>query len=83
MIVEWTRDEEAKYQASLIAKEVDKFRSESAEREKELLANVSSSRPTSKATKEAKRTPSPDKGKKTKGKGFIISLIYIFELIYI
>lgn len=66
MIVDWTRDEEAKYQAGLIAKEVDKFRSESAEREKEILANATTSRPTSKSTKEP--PPSPDKGKK-KGKG--------------
>lgn len=66
MIVEWTRDEEAKYQASLVAKEVEKIRSESVEREKEALANISSSRPTSKATKE--NAPSPDKGGKDKGK---------------
>lgn len=72
MIVDWTRDEEAKYQANLVAKEVDEFRSESADREKEKLANVSSSRPTSKSTKEivaAASSPTGGKGgKKTKGK---------------
>jgi hypothetical protein len=29
MIIEWTRDEEAKYQANLVTKEVDKFSSDS------------------------------------------------------
>ena len=67
MIVDWTRDEEAKYQANLVAKEVEKIRSESMEREKELLANASSSRPTSKSTKEP--PASPDKSKKKPGKG--------------
>jgi hypothetical protein len=43
MIVDWTRDEEAKYQAGLVAKEVDTFRLASsldmANKTKESLIN--------------------------------------------
>jgi hypothetical protein len=58
MIIDWTRDEEAKYQASLVAKEVDKFRSESS-----MEKDLTSSRPSSKTSKKGGST-SPDKGKK-------------------
>ncbi len=54
MIVDWTRDEEAKYQASLVARDVDKYRSESAA-EKELNGTIaaSSQSPRSKSSKKA------------------------------
>ena len=57
MIIEWTRDEEAKYQANLVSKEVDKFASESKEKEE----NSASSRLSNKSKQQS---PSPDKAKK-------------------
>jgi hypothetical protein len=57
MIIEWTRDEEAKYQASLIAKEVDHFRAESS-MDKD-LSQISS--PRSKSSKKEKLSSSEDK----------------------
>ena len=65
MIIDWTRDEEAKYQASLLAKEVDIYRSESTEKHS---TNTTISRANSKLSK--KESPSPDKGKKLKPKGY-------------
>lgn len=67
MIVEWTRDEEAKYQASLIAREVNKFTSASMESMKK--EKDASSRSSSKASKK-NRSPSPEKKKKKEGKNF-------------
>ena len=60
MIIEWTRDEEAKYQANLVTKEVDKFSSDS----KEVAALASP--PASRASNKSKQSPSPDKAKKPK-----------------
>jgi hypothetical protein len=57
MIIEWTRDEEAKYQASLVAKEVDQFRAESA---LDINASLISS-PRSKSSKKDKLNLSDDK----------------------
>lgn len=57
MIIDWTRDEEAKYQASLVAKEVDKFWAESVD-----IGKESGSRSTS---PNKKRTPSPKDKKKS------------------
>lgn len=58
MIIDWTRDEEAKYQASLVAKEVDKFWMQSVES----IPKESASRSTSPSKK---RTPSPKDKKKS------------------
>ncbi|RNA34738.1 sperm-associated antigen 17-like isoform X4 [Brachionus plicatilis] len=58
MIIDWTRDEEAKYQASLVAKEVDKFWAQSLES----IPKESASRSTSPSKK---RTPSPKDKKKS------------------
>lgn len=41
MIIEWTRDEEAKYQASLIARDVEHYRSESVEKDNVNTTNIS------------------------------------------
>ena len=57
MIIEWTRDEEAKYQASLVSKEVEKFKSGSDQ-------SPASSRPSS--SKSKKSSPSPEKPPKKK-----------------
>jgi hypothetical protein len=54
MIIEWTRDEEAKYQASLVEKEVERFKAEA------MTGSAPSSRPGS----SKKSSPSPDKSKK-------------------
>ena len=62
MIIEWTRDEEAKYQANLVTKEVDTFSSES--KDKEVTAvTPTASRASNKSKKS--QSPSPDKAKKT------------------
>ena len=61
MIDDWTRDEEAKYQANLVAKEVDPLKSESSESFKK-----DESRPSSKSSKKGKsksRSPTPNKKK--------------------
>jgi hypothetical protein len=55
MVGEWTRDMEAKYQATLISKEVERFKSESTE--------SLSGRPPSRAGSKKTRTPSPNKKK--------------------
>ncbi|CAF0878303.1 unnamed protein product [Brachionus calyciflorus] len=59
MIMEWTRDEEAKYQAGLVKKEVDRFSNESSESFQKDRTIVSRSTSPSK-----KRTPSPKDKKK-------------------
>ena len=74
MIVDWTRDEEAKYQAGLVAKEVDRFRSESVEKEQ---ATVVSSRPSSKSSK--KGSPGPTDKKKPKSKKNFKNLRHFFS----
>ena len=58
MIIEWTRDEEAKYQASLVAKEVNNYRTESPE--KDINASLISS-PRSKSSKKDKLNVSEEK----------------------
>lgn len=63
MIIEWTRDEEAKYQASLVSKEVEKIKSESNEKQK--VANSSPTRPGS------NKSNSSDKSKKKAEKGIL------------
>jgi hypothetical protein len=74
MIVDWTRDEEAKYQALLTTKEVQSFLSEQVENR---------SRPSSKSTKNNDRPASnSDKSKKKKGiKNILTShrLILVFK----
>ncbi len=67
MVGDWTRDMEAKYQATLVSKEVEKFKPEGTES----VSGGSPTRPSSKKT----RTPSPNKkkpgspaGKNKKGK---------------
>ena len=50
MIIDWTRDEEAKYQASLIARDVDQYRSESVIGEMKDTTLISQS-PRSKSSK--------------------------------
>lgn len=61
MIVEWTRDEEAKYQANLIASEVDKFRTESPDK-----LNGRNNSASSGSTKKGGKSPS---GKNSPRKG--------------
>ena len=58
MIIEFTRDEEAKYQGLLTSKEVQSFLSEPAE---------SRSRPSSKSSDKKDKTVASDKSKKKKG----------------
>jgi len=56
MIIEWTRDEEAKYQASLVAKDVEHYRSESVDRQEAAAAVANAtllSSPRSKSSKKA------------------------------
>jgi hypothetical protein len=67
MINDWTRDAEAKYQASLLSKEVESYRSASTESVKEPTS--------SRAGSKKDRSPSPNKkkggsptGKAKKGK---------------
>ena len=59
MIIEWTRDEEAKYQASLVSKEVELFRTEAAK-------SRESPGPSSRPGSSKKSSPSPDKASKKK-----------------
>jgi hypothetical protein len=60
MIIEWTRDEEAKYQASLVSKEVEKIKSQSTENR---LTNSSPTRPgSSKSSKSEKSKKKTEKG---------------------
>lgn len=56
MIVEWTRDEEAKYQASLVAKDVDHYRSESAERENATVISSPRSKSSKKISSDKEKT---------------------------
>jgi len=72
MIIEWTRDEEAKYQANLVTKEVDKFSSDS--KDNNLAAATAAAAGTtgmspsaSRASMKSKQSPSPEKAKKGKG----------------
>ncbi len=57
MIIDWTRDEEAKYQASLVAKDVEHYRSESVEKQEAAAADAANativSSPRSKSSKKA------------------------------
>ena len=79
MIIEWTRDEEAKYQASLVSKEVERFKSDSTESRS---SSAASTRPNSKKSKT--KSPSPDKAPKKKPaeKGKCLFLVE-FNLIYL
>lgn len=56
MIIEWTRDEEAKYQASLVAKDVDHYRSESTERENATVISSPRSKSSKKISSEKEKT---------------------------
>lgn len=56
MIVDWTRDEEAKYQASLVARDVDKYRSESVLEKDANTTFLAASSPRSKSSKKAATT---------------------------
>ena len=72
MIVDWTRDEEAKYQASLVAKEVDNFAEsslESLKKEKSsfLIQTARSGSRSRSSSKGSKTSRSPVKQKKEKG----------------
>ena len=70
MIIEWTRDEEAKYQANLVTKEVDKFSSDSKDNNLAAAAAAGAtgmSPSASRASMKSKQSPSPDKAKKGKG----------------
>lgn len=73
MIVDWTRDEEAKYQASLVAKEVDNFAESSLESLKKeqkssFLIQTARSRSRSRSSSKGSKTSrSPVKQKKEKG----------------
>ena len=66
MIIEWTRDEEAKYQANLVTKEVDKFKSDSKDKDLATAGATGMSPSASRASMKSKQSPSPDKGKKGK-----------------
>jgi hypothetical protein len=72
MIIEWTRDEEAKYQASLVSKEVEKIKSESVD--KKNVRNSSPTRPGS------SKSNTSDKSKKKGEKGIFIGDEYRNEL---
>jgi hypothetical protein len=64
MIIDWTRDEEAKYQATLVAKEVDKFKSDvDNKKEKE---NQSASRSASRLSSKSGQKSSASAGKSKK-----------------
>jgi len=65
MIIEWTRDEEAKYQASLVTKEVDKIKSENTNKQ-----NVTNSSPTRPGSQKSSMS---DKSKKKVEKGIFFS----------
>ena len=85
MIVDWTRDEEAKYQAGLIAKEVgDMFGEVSLESLKDsAIATTAAPRSRSRSSS-SKRSPSSEKTKKTKETKRMIffSLIYMITIIF-
>jgi len=71
MIVDWTRDEEAKYEAFLTSNEVKSFLTEPQQTE-------SRSRPTSKTTSKDKKDRPSSKTASAKKKGtFIISFFII------
>lgn len=90
MIVEWTRDEEAKYQASLVAREVggemfsepsiESMRKKNESTSEALMPKSPRSRSRSGSSRGSKRTPSPEKAKK-KDKGPFASLLFPFNLL--
>lgn len=88
LVVEWTRDEEAKYQATLIAKEVDMFGSASLEnlkKEEPQRPRTGGSRSSSrgsKGSKGSKTSRSPDKTKKKEKKEDkgILKILKKFEI---
>jgi hypothetical protein len=68
MIIDWTRDEEAKYQATLVAKEVDKFKTGLGEKINKEGEAQSLSRTASRSSTKSGLKSSTSAGR-SKGKG--------------
>lgn len=88
MIIDWTRDEEAKYQANLIAKEVDMFAEaslESLRKDESALAAPAPVRPGSRSRSGSKRgskaSPSPEKNQTKKEKGALYLNVILLKII--